>query len=269
MTAPAGGAPTIGILGWGNVIEDFLEPSGLTLERYCNEFTGSWIFGWARALAYAGVRAEIVCVSRDAMATVRTVHRPTGTPLIILTNPYGRSAREVFRWKTEPSWPRKALAEIARELAPYAATPPLRLARAVRRGRWQAVLCQEYEYPRFDVCVVLGRVLRTPVFACFQGGRHQHGRLERALRRPATALSRGLVVGPDQEAARVRARYAYPRGSSRGSATRSIPSSGGRATVRPHGASSAWSPMTGSSPGTAASRCITRAWMSCSLPGAG
>jgi glycosyltransferase involved in cell wall biosynthesis len=212
--------PAIGLLNWGNVIEDFLHPSGLTLERYRDEFTGSWIFGWAQALACAGVRAHIVCISRDARATVRTVHRPTGATLIVLpttrayraierrmTYPYGLSAAQVFGWTSPPDLPRRALGEVVREVAPYLTTPPVRLARTARRERWQAVVCQEYEYPRFDLCVALGRTLRTPVFACFQGGRQQHGRLERLTRPPAIAHCAGLVVGSGQEAARVRARY--------------------------------------------------------------
>ena len=213
-------SPTIGLLSWGNVVEDFLGPAELTLEQFRDEFTGSWMFGWARALATAGVTTEIVCVSREARATIHTTHRPTGAALTILpatrayrtverrmTYPYGRSARQVFGWKSEPSAPRRLLAEVVRELAPYAATPPLRLTRAARRGRWQALLCQEYEYPRFDVCALLGRTLRLPVFAVFQGGRHQLGRLERVTRPAGIALAAGLIVGSESEAARVRERY--------------------------------------------------------------
>lgn len=222
-TTPHDTAPTVALLTWGNLIEDFLEPNGLTIERFREGFTGSWIFAWARSLAVAGVRSEIVCVSRDARSTVHTTHEPTGTPLVILpttrayraverrmTYPYGRSARQVFGWTTPRPWPRRALAEVVREVAPYLATPPIRLARAARRGRWQAVLCQEYEYPRFDVCVLLGQAMRIPVFATFQGGREQHGRLERFVRRPAIALSAGLIVGPDREVERVRDRYGVP-----------------------------------------------------------
>jgi starch synthase len=127
-----------------------------------------------------------------------------------MRNPYGRSAQQVFGWTAPPSRPRRALAEVARELAPYLATPPSRLARVARGERWQAIVCQEYEYPRFDLCIALGRLLRLPVFATFQGGRDQHGRLERVLRGPAIARSAGLVVGPQQEASRVRDAYGVP-----------------------------------------------------------
>jgi len=42
------------------------------------------MFGWTRALALAGVRTEIVCISRDARAVSRTLHAPTGTPLLVV-----------------------------------------------------------------------------------------------------------------------------------------------------------------------------------------
>jgi starch synthase len=223
LTPTATGAPTIGLLPWGNVLEDFLEPTGLTLERFCDEFTGSWMFTWARALRTAGVRTEIACVSREARSEIRATHRPSGTPIIFLPTtpayrvidrrtayPYGNSVRQVFGLKAEPRGHRRVLMEVAREVGPYVATPPVRLARAVRRGRWQAILCQEYEYPRFDVSVVLGRGLGVPVFGNFQGGTHQYGRLERILRPRAMALATGLMIGPEREFERVRDTYDVP-----------------------------------------------------------
>ena len=77
-------SPSVGILPWGNVVEDFLEPTGMTLEQYAGEFVGSWVFAWARAFATAGVRPEIVCVSREASTEARMTHGPTGVPLVVL-----------------------------------------------------------------------------------------------------------------------------------------------------------------------------------------
>lgn len=219
----AGDTPTIGLLPWGNVIEDFLEPSGLTIERFCEEFTGSWMFTWARALATAGVRTEIACVSREVRGEIRATHRPSGTPVVFLpttrayrvidrrmTYPYGSSVRQIFAQREEPRGGKRLAMEVLREVGPYLATPPLRLVRAARRGRWQAILCQEYEYPRFEVSVLIGRLLGLPVVASFQGGVHRHGRLERLLRPRAVALADALAIGPASEVERVRALYALP-----------------------------------------------------------
>jgi starch synthase len=223
VTATAKQTPTLGLLPWGNVLEDFLDPSGLTIESFRDEFLGSWMFAWARALAVSRVRTELICVSRDARESRCMVHRPTGTPMLILPTtrvyraidrrmayPYGRSARQVFARTTDARDLRGALLEVAREVAPYLATPPVPLVRGLRGGRWQALLCQEYEYPRFDVSVVLGSACGVPVFGCFQGGNYQCGRLERFARPAAIGRCAGLIVGPEGEAERVGSRYGVP-----------------------------------------------------------
>lgn len=50
--------PTVGLRPWGNGLEDSRAPSGLALESFRSEFTGSCMFGWTQALASAGVRTE-------------------------------------------------------------------------------------------------------------------------------------------------------------------------------------------------------------------
>jgi starch synthase len=94
-----------------------------------------------------------------------------------------------------------------KEAAPYLATPLGVLARSLRREGCTAILTQEYEYARFDACVLLGRLLRLPVFATFQGGDHPAGRLDRLVRPVAIRAARGLAIGADKEAARVVERY--------------------------------------------------------------
>ncbi len=93
--------------------------------------------------------------------------------------------------------------EIAAELAPYFATPLWRLARALRRDGCVAVLCQEYDYPRFDVCVALGALLRLPVFGSFQGGGWQMSRIERRVRPHTIRRCAGFIVGSSDELRRL------------------------------------------------------------------
>jgi glycosyltransferase involved in cell wall biosynthesis len=73
--------------------------------------------------------------------------------------------------------------------------------------RADAVLCQEYEYQRFDACVALGRVLRVPVVATFQGGDAPRTGLERLVRPLSVRGARALVIGAAGEVERVRTRY--------------------------------------------------------------
>jgi glycosyltransferase involved in cell wall biosynthesis len=219
-------SPTIALLPWGNVIEDFLDTIGLSIEAFCQEFTGSWMFGYVDALQRAGVRTVVICVSARVTTPTRFTHGPTGAAVYILpalksyrllhrkmlkpSGPYGRNVRQAFgkiRGVRLLCWP--ALA-VLKEAVLYLATPPRLLSRILRRERCTALLCQEYEYPRFDVCVLLGRLLGMPVFATFQGGDYQRKRLERFSRPLAMRFCAGLIIASEAEAARVRTRYGIP-----------------------------------------------------------
>ena len=100
---------TIALLPWGNLLEDFLNTIGISLETFCNEFTGSWMFGYVDALRGVGVRTVLICISARIAAPFRCVHRPTGAAISVLpaprlyralqrkmVNPYGRTVRRVF-----------------------------------------------------------------------------------------------------------------------------------------------------------------------------
>jgi glycosyltransferase involved in cell wall biosynthesis len=99
------------------------------------------------------------------------------------------------------------LLAVAKEVAPYLSTPLTALAREVRSQRCSAILCQEYEFPRFDVSVVLGRLLDVPTFATFQGGDYRRWKLERWVRPLTVRGSAGLIVGAATEADRVKSMY--------------------------------------------------------------
>jgi glycosyltransferase involved in cell wall biosynthesis len=76
-----------------------------------------------------------------------------------------------------------------------------------RPKSWRRLLCQEYECPRFDVCVALGRLLKMPVYASFQGGDYQRWRTERLTRPLAMRLASGVIVPSNAERERLRGRY--------------------------------------------------------------
>ena len=99
---------------------------------------------------------------------------------------------------------------LGRHLGPYLESPPLRLARLLRAEGCGAVLCQEYETPRFDLAVALGRLLGVPAFATFQGGDYQVSRLERLVRPLTIRGAERLIVGTRSEAERLRRRYGVP-----------------------------------------------------------
>ena len=205
------------MLPWGDVIEDFLDPIGVSLEGFRDHMTGGWAFGYIDSLQRVGVETELVCFSARIDKPVAWRHAPTGAPLTIL--PAARSYRVLRRRLVDPyAWTDeeaignigragRPLALFARHAAPYCATPVARLARHLRRGPYAALMCQEYEYPRFDVCVGLGAALRLPVFATFQGGDYRLTWLEPRLRPLSMRACSGVIAGSSQERARVQQSY--------------------------------------------------------------
>jgi starch synthase len=202
------------------VIEDYLDLVDLPLDAFREEVTGGWMFGYVEALQRAGVETVLIVVSESVENIVRTQHAPTGATMVIVpaTRPHRVSRRllaDPQAWTTPDAVagltrPRKLAGAAAHQLAPYLATPPRALARSIRGEGCSAVLCQEYEHARFDAAVAVGRLLRRPVFATFQGGRTQRVALERPLRRLSMRGCAGLVIGSASEIARVRLRYGIP-----------------------------------------------------------
>ena len=198
------------LLPWGDVFVDFLDRLGVTFEQFRDEFVGSWMFGYASALATAGCRTVMVCPTTRVREPLSAVHAPTGAELRLVPAPRLHDALRTHALDGRLAGrrdPRSIARAGATHLSPYVATPPVALARLVRREGCAAILCQEYEDPRFDVCVAVGRAIRVPVFGVFQGANYRNSRLERPLRPLSIRASAGLVVGAEREARRVRDAY--------------------------------------------------------------
>jgi starch synthase len=179
------------------------------------------MFGFTEALKTAGCRTVLFCVTARVRAVTRLEHRPTGAPLCLLPaprlyralrtkvlDPYAATVEGAVG---EVRGAGRAVGAVLKELAPHLATPLRALAGELRRHGCAALLCQEYEHPRFDACVLLGRCLRLQVFGVFEGGTEPLTRLERPVRPWSVRHCAGLVIGPGKEVARVRARYGVPR----------------------------------------------------------
>src|SRR5256885_1483394 len=82
LAGPA--APVVALLPWGDVIEDFLDTIGVSLEGFCRDMTGGWLFNYVEALRRAGVRTVIVIVSARVTGPSRVQHAPTGATVCIL-----------------------------------------------------------------------------------------------------------------------------------------------------------------------------------------
>ncbi|BAZ13308.1 putative glycosyl transferase [Calothrix sp. NIES-4071] len=219
--------PTIALLPFGDLIEDFLDSLGVSFEAFCKEFTGSWMFGYIDALRLYGVRTVLFCFSANVAEPSRFTHVPTGATICVLPAPKiyrayrtvrrralnasGVSENEKFSDVHATLGTRASLVvtfkDAIKNLGSYLSTPLKLLAQELRREGCNAILCQEYEYARFDACVLLGKLMRLPVFASFQGGDKQHSFLEYPLRPLAMRACAGLIIPTLTESQRVSASY--------------------------------------------------------------
>lgn len=213
-----GRPPRVAILPWGDVIEDYLDAIGVSLDAFATQMEGGWLFGYADALRTAGVDSMVVCFSQQLREPRTFTHPQSGLQTRVLPasglylslrrrmrDPYGRTVHEAVGPR---AWPSRWMWKILRPFIPYLATPPARLRRELEHVGCSAILCQEYESARFDVAVAVGRSLSLPVFASFQGGVSQTSPLESWVRPWSLRAASGLVIGPRREIERVEATYA-------------------------------------------------------------
>jgi glycosyltransferase involved in cell wall biosynthesis len=206
---------------WGDVWEDFYGTIGVSFNEFLEQFTGSWTFGLVEALRILGIEPRIYYSSVNATQVSRFVHKPTGTLICLIPAP--RSYRAIYRRMVHPHhtwgyWSNleglfgdvgraRPMYAVLKQLAPYLATPMLKFAREIRRDGCSAILCQEYETAHFDQAVVLGRLMRMPVYATFQGGVGDWNRIGRSIRPLTMKLCRGFAIGSESELQRVQDTY--------------------------------------------------------------
>jgi len=195
---------TIALFSSGDLFEDFHDTIGVSLETFRDELTGGWLFNYVDALRQAGVQTVLFFVSARVSETLRFTHVATGAKVCVLPAP------KIYRAIRDYTSRFTLFSGFKSTLASYLATPLGLLSRELRRESCEAILCQEHEYVRFDVCVLLGQFMRLPVFATFQGKRDHKSRLEDILRPFALRACTGLIIAPQTEIERVRACYGMP-----------------------------------------------------------
>jgi len=212
---PAGSVPTVALLPWGLLFdEDYLDTIGVSLEEFCVNGAGGHLFNFITAMQRAGVSTVLVLFSRRVAGTTRFVNRSTNATVVVIPPPARyRALRDLLARPGLRGALRKMgrpVRTVADEIAAYLATPMRALARELRREGCRAIVCQEYEFVRFDVCVLLGRLMRVPVFATFQGGNKLTGVLQPLIRPRTVRRAAGLIIAPSTEIERVRSAYDVP-----------------------------------------------------------
>ena len=207
--------PAVAILAH-DMFEDWLKGAKLSMESYCTEATGSWWFNYVEALQCENVRTVLICTSSRFDAPSRFIHKPTGAVFWVLPAP---KSCKIVRWfmlksldkatagtNTVYAWMVRAQRAIIRHLASYVSTPLSVLETVLRQEHCRCILVEEYEYPRFDLAVLLGWKMCLPVFGTFCGARPQ-GLWRRPLRPVAMKLCAGFAIGAKSEADRIIASY--------------------------------------------------------------
>jgi len=217
---------TIAIFIWGDLFEDFFDTIGVSLENFCSDLRGGWLGGLVHALRTADVRTVIILFSGRVADALRVTDKDTDTQICVLPNsnlhklcrklmskPYSFNVRKMF--DSERGF-RRVMGKLLWHVSPYLVMPLGAVARELRRSRAEALLCQEYESARFDLCVLLGGLLRLPVFATFQGGTQQLTFFERFFRRFTIKSCAGLIIASRKEQQRVVLTYGLDRSKLRG-----------------------------------------------------
>ena len=210
-TMPPVSPAVVGIFMSPDLIEDWLEHVRISLEEFLDQMMGSWMFGYMKALKARNVETIVFCVSGRASITRRLYHRPTGALICML--PASRWYK-VSRWVQEHSdtatfmgsyWVKCAV----RLVTWYLSTPIRPFLDEVRRQSCSVILVQDYETARFDLCVLMGRFARIPVYGTFQGG-VSWGKIFDWIRSRTIKRCAGLIIADDAEAERVRKRHSLP-----------------------------------------------------------
>lgn len=190
MTAPG----PIAIFPWGDVVEEFLGPLGLSLDDYVRRMRGGWLFGYVAALQGAGRPCVVVHASEQVTAPRRMEHADTGAPVWFVPGRRTGAGRTAGR----PS---------LRAAVQWARTPFGAFSRVLKQERCAGVLVQDYEHPRFDALAALAAMHRLPLLAAFQGGDVTLSPLEARARRASLSRCRRVIVASARERERLSATY--------------------------------------------------------------
>ncbi|RAK59590.1 glycosyltransferase family 1 protein [Phenylobacterium hankyongense] len=190
----APGRETVAIFPWRDVIEDFLDPLGVSLEDYARHLMGGWLSGYVAALQRQGLRVVIVHASENVSEPTRLVHEASGAPIWLVP---GRGAGGGVT-RGRPS---------LRAGVQWSRTPFAAFGRVLRQEGCAAMLVQDYEHARADALVLLAKTMGLRVFATYQGGDATRSPLERTVRRLSIGACDALVVPSGHERARLATRY--------------------------------------------------------------
>lgn len=222
--------PTVGLIHNYDLIDEVVAGMNITFQDYCENFVGSFMFNYIEALQTAAVRPVLFCITTQVDKATRFEHLPTGATICALPprkiyrvyslfkakslQAYGAEAGQTFKDVEDNNQIRRSsltqIKDFVKSVGTYLATPTKLLAHELQRENCLALLCQEYEYARFDDCVAMGKKINLPIYACFQGLNRTQSILELPFRRRSLANCAGLIIASSREIERVKTQYRFP-----------------------------------------------------------
>jgi len=197
----------VAIVPAGDIVEDVLGPLAVGVDQVAQQLGYRWVHGYVTALARARVRSVVIFVSSEADTPRRIEVEALPAAVWILPEPRTAAAARRIPVRSR-SLPARLFNAPFHRARPYLGTPVRGVEKVIRDEGCTAILCQEYEIPRFDVCaLVIGPRTGVPVFVKFGGLQHTSTRFERVVRRFSTRRAARFLVSSPSEAERVRSRY--------------------------------------------------------------
>jgi glycosyltransferase involved in cell wall biosynthesis len=199
--------PHLALFPWGGVAEDYLGHIGVDRRAFAEDMTGGWLFGFAEALRRHDIATTIIYFSSGVAQLERHHNFRSGITTLYL--PPSSLYMRLRRWPGDAddgnrrNYSNNVLLCACQDLVRYFATPRASVEAALRAEGCTMILAQEYENPRFDRLVTIGRGLGIPVYATFQGAPPPRTMVERAVRRRAIDAAAGFVVASTAEAQRL------------------------------------------------------------------
>jgi glycosyltransferase involved in cell wall biosynthesis len=135
--------------------EDFFDQIGVTRETYVASFQNDWSFDYIRLWQSYGIEVVMYHFSRRLSRVEVLTHEPTGCTVKFFPMPMLDRLQPLVRG-------RHLLSVYLSSLSPT-------LLLDLRRERPDIIYVQEYEWGRFDVLVLFGKILGISVVAQYQG----------------------------------------------------------------------------------------------------
>jgi starch synthase len=189
--------PVIAFLGYCDVFEDFYPHYGVTQQA----FTTTWDSTGGHAFAKILQRCvgDVIWYEFSLRPQVsEDFHQTTGCRVKIVRSSVAHRAiwklfyGPSFSWRYRSLW--RAYATVAAYLAPLSRA----FVRTMRTDRPEAIFVQDYATGRFDLAMLLGRILEIPVIA-WHSGSLLSNHLARPVRRHTLPRADRIVVSSERE----------------------------------------------------------------------